>query len=230
MTLWLAVPLALLFLAIVLLLSSSIVFHLRLSKRGKDDQVELDISLLFGLVKLHYELPSIVFDGIKRGVRVKLEESGVTPGMEKKQKDAEKQIDKEVVENWLDKFKKALMATKGMKLWVKDTMSHVNITKLDWSTDFSLGDAAGTATAAGALWGLKWSIIGWASQWVKLKKKPRLFVVPVFEDHLGFATEMVCSGRIAVTHALYSGLRLVVRAVKADRELLLWREIIRGIR
>ncbi|WP_410514760.1 DUF2953 domain-containing protein [Paenibacillus sp. BR2-3] len=228
MTLWLALPLALLILAIVLLLSSSIDFHLRLWKRGKDDHVEINISFLFGVVKLHYELPAIVFQGFRRGVRVKLEESGVAPVMEKKQNDDEKYIDKETVEKWFDKFKKALKATEGLKKWGIDTMSHVKITKLDWSTDFSLGDAAGTATAAGALWGLKWSMVGWFSQWVKLKKSPRLFVVPVFEDDLAFTTEMACAGSISIIHAIYSGLRLFIRAVKADRELILWKEIIRG--
>jgi len=227
-TLWLAVPLALLFLAIVLVLSSSIEFHFRLWKRGKNDHMELNVSFLFGLVKLHFELPAIVFQGFRRGVRVKLEESGVAPVMEKQQAEGEKQIDKELVEKWIDKFKKAVRATKGMKKWAIDTMSHVKITSLNWSTDFSLGDAAGTATAAGALWGLKWSIIGWVSQWVRLKETPKLFVVPVFQDNIGFTTEMDCGGRISVIYAMKSGLLLLVRALRADKDLILWKELIRG--
>lgn len=227
MTLWLAIPLAVLLLAIVLTLSSSIVFHFKLCKRDKNDRVVLDIAFLYGLFKLHYVLPSVVFEGITRGVKVKLEESGIAPVM-KKERDNEKHIDKEVVDTWLDTFKKALAATKGLKKWFKDTLSHVRITKLDWSTDFSLGDAAGTATAAGALWGLKWSIIGWGSQWVRLKKKPRLFVVPVFEDDLSFATEMVCSGSFRMLHALSAGIRLAVRASKVKHGLSLWKELIRS--
>ncbi|MDQ0194521.1 DUF2953 domain-containing protein [Paenibacillus wynnii] len=227
MTLWLAIPLALLLVAIVLLLSSSIVFHFRLRKRGKDDRVEIDISLLYGLVKLHYELPYFIFEGIKRGVSVKLEQSGVMPAVEK-QSEEEGQIDKEVVDKWVDKFKKALRATKGLKKWVKDTMSHVKITQFDWSTDFSLGDAAVTATTAGAIWGLKWSMIGWGSQWVQLKKRPRTFVVPVFgEDKITFSTELACAGRLSMAYGMYAGIMLLFRAYKAERGLRQWKELIR---
>ena len=227
MTLWLAVPLALVLVAVVLLLSSSIVFHLRLRKRGKDDLMELDITLLFGLVKFHYELPSIVYEGIRRGIRVKLQESGVNPAT-KQQNEDEKLIDKEVVDRWREIVKKALKATNGLKEWSMDTLSHVKITKLDWSTDFSLGDAAGTATAAGALWGLKCSIVGWASQWVRLERSPRLFIVPVFKDNLAFTTEVVCAGRLSITYVLYAGLLLIGRVLKAEGGLSLWKELIRG--
>jgi len=226
-TLWLAIPLALLLVAIVLLLSSSIVFHFRLRKRGKDDRVEIDISLLYGLVKLHYELPYIIFEGIKRGVSVKLEQSGVMPAVEE-QSEEEGRIDKEVVDKWIDKFKKALRATKGLKEWFKDTMSHVRITQLDWSTDFSLGDAAVTATTAGAIWGLKWSMIGWGSQFVRLQKRPRTFVVPVFsEDKMSFSTEVTCSGSLSMAYGMYAGIMLLFRAYKTERGLHVWRELIR---
>lgn len=230
MTLWLAIPLALLLVAIVLLLSSSIVFHFRLRKRGKDDRMEIDISLLYGLVKLHYELPYIIFEGIKRGVSVKLEQSGVMPAVEK-HSEAEEQVDKEVVDKWVDKFKTALRATEGLKKWFKEMMSHMKITQFDWSTDFSLGDAAVTATAAGGIWGLKWSIIGWGSQWVRLKRRPRMFVVPVFgEDRIVFATEMVCAGSISMAYTLYAGMQLLVRAYRAESGLHLWKDLIRGKR
>lgn len=147
MTLWLVIPLALLLVVIVLVLSSSIHFHFRLCRLGKDDRVEFDIKAVFGLIKLHYELPALVYEGVERGVRVKLEESGIAPV--KKDSDKEEQIDKEAVSGWIDNIKAALRATRGLNTWLKGLMAHVKISKLDWSTDFSLGDAAYTATAAG---------------------------------------------------------------------------------
>lgn len=69
MTLWLVIPLALLLVVIVLVLSSSIHFHFRLCRLGKDDRVEFDIKAVFGLIKFHYELPALVYEGVERGVR-----------------------------------------------------------------------------------------------------------------------------------------------------------------
>lgn len=96
--------------------------------------------------------------------------------------------------------------------------------------NFSLGDAAGTATAAGALWGLKWTVIGWTSQWVKLMRSPRLFVVPVFEDNVKFSTEVDCKGRISAGYAMYAGFRLLVRAMQADEGIKQWKEIVHEMR
>ncbi len=225
MTLWLAIPLALLLLGFVLILSSSIDFHFRLCRLGKDDRVELDVRTLFGWIRFHYELPKLVYEGIERGVKVKLEESGVAPIRSDKE-DNEEMIDKEKVSSWLNDIKKVLKATYGFKKWFRDTLAHVKITKLDWSTDFSLGDAAGTATAAGALWGMKWCIIGWISQWVKLKNSPRLFVKPVFQDDLSFSTELVCTGEISVAYGLYAGASLLIRALRVKGGLKHWKQLL----
>lgn len=85
-------------------------------------------------------------------------------------------FDKERVMHWRANVNQAVKSTRGLKEWLKETVAHVKISKLDWSTDFSLGDAADTATASGAVWGLKWSIVGFISQWVKLQQHPRILL------------------------------------------------------
>ncbi|GGF75636.1 hypothetical protein GCM10010912_21020 [Paenibacillus albidus] len=228
MTLWLAILLAVLLLGFILLLSSFIHFHFVLRKVGKDDRLELDVTLLYGWVKFHYVLPRVIFEGIEKGFKVKLEESGAAPL--KKETDTEAQIDKKKVDTWVDEMKQALQATKGLEKWLRKTLAHVRIAKFDWSTDFSLGDAAGTATAAGGLWGLKWIIIGWLSQQIRLEKQPRLFVKPLFDDNLSFNTEMKFSGRLSLAYVLYAGILLVVRVIRAERGLKQWKELLQAIR
>lgn len=79
MTLWLVIPLSLLLLVILLcllVLASSIHFHFRLCRLGKDDRIEFDIKAVYGLVKFHYELPALVFDSLEQGIKVKLEKAG----------------------------------------------------------------------------------------------------------------------------------------------------------
>ncbi|AIQ59596.1 DUF2953 domain-containing protein [Paenibacillus borealis] len=227
MTLWLAIPLCLLLLVIllfVLVLASSIHFHFRLCRLGKDDRIEFDIKAVFGLVKFHYELPALVFDSLEQGIKVKLEKSGIAPV--KMDSDKEEKIDRESVTEWLKNIRTALKATRGLKKWLVGTLSHVKITKLDWSTDFSLGDAADTATAAGALWGMKWTMIGWVSRFVRLQRNPRMFVAPVFRDEPCFSTEAVCTGKLSAGYAFYAGLLLLRRVSKVEGGLGRWKKLL----
>lgn len=227
MTLWLAIPLSLLLLVILLcllVLASSIHFHFRLCRLGKDDRIEFDIKAVFGLVKFHYELPALVFDSLEQGIKVKLEKSGIAPV--KMDSDKEEKIDRESVAEWLKNLRTALKATRGLKKWLVGTLSHVRITKLDWSTDFSLGDAADTATAAGALWGMKWTMIGWLSRFVRLQRNPRMFVAPVFRDELSFSTEAVCTGKLSAGYAFYAGLLLLRRVSKVEGGLGRWKKLL----
>ncbi|WP_340024491.1 DUF2953 domain-containing protein [Paenibacillus sp. FSL K6-1096] len=227
MTLWLAIPLILLLLVLLmflLVLASSIHFHFRACRKGKDDRIEFDIKAVFGLVKFHYEVPILVFENLERGIKVHIEQSGIAPV--KRDSDEEAQVDKEAVTDWLKNVRIALKATKGLNKWFRDTLSHIEISTFDWSTDFSLGDAAATATAAGALWGMKWTMIGFVSQRVRLLKAPRMFVAPVFRDEFSFATEAVCKGKLSAGYALYSGLLLLRRASKIEGGLGRWKKLL----
>ncbi|MEK4346825.1 DUF2953 domain-containing protein [Paenibacillus sp. FSL P4-0184] len=228
MTLWLGIPLGLLVLAMILVLSSSIDFRIRCYKHDKNDLIELDVKTLFGLIKLHYELPRLVFKGLEQGVLGKFKETGTaTIGVDTVK---EEQFDKERIERWRDNIQLAVQSTRGLKKWFKETVSHVKISKLDWSTDFSLGDAADTAIVSGAVWGLKWSIVGFISQRVKLKHNPRVFVKPVFQDEHSFSMEFVCEGKLSVSYAVYASLQLILRVLREAGGISKWRKILKRMR
>ncbi|MEK3983952.1 hypothetical protein CA600_10335 [Paenibacillus sp. VTT E-133280] len=228
MTLWLGIPLGLLVVAMILLLSSSIDFRIRCYKHDKNDLLELDVKTLFGLIKLHYELPRLVFKGLEQGVIGKFKETGTaTTGVDTVK---EEHFDKERVEHWRENIQLAVRSTRGLKKWFKETVSHVKISKLDWSTDFSLGDAADTAIASGAAWGLKWSIVGFISQRVKLKHNPRVFVKPVFQDEPSFSMELVCEGKMSVSYTLYALLRLLLRVLRVSGGIGKWRKLLKRMR
>lgn len=123
-----------------------------------------------------------------------------------------------------------MKSTRGLKKWFKETVSHVKISKLDWSTDFSLGDAADTAIVSGAVWGLKWSIVGFISQWVKLKYNPRVFVKPVFQDEHSFSMEFVCEGKMSVSYAVYASMKLLLRVLRETGGISKWRKLLKRMR
>lgn len=226
MPLWVIVTLAVLLGVIIAVCSAPIRFYVKVRKRGSDDRIEFKVSWLFGLIRFHNVMPLLSFEGLGEGLRIKMEETGTMPGMKNASKDEEGRIDKAVLDKWSAEFKEALKGTKGLRQWGIQTAAQVRIHRLDWSTDFSLGDAATTATAAGAIWGLKCTAVGLGSQWIKLMKTPRLFVVPVFEDRLLYSTELECDGSYPAVKALLAGFRLVIRVLREREGIRHWKSLI----
>ncbi len=213
---------------VALILISFIEFKVHLNRSGRNDRVRIDVKAFYGLVNMQYTVPSIVFDGLRQGLKVRLERSGmdqlIGPAEERKR------VDKEAVERMLRICRQALQGTDGMKEWSVETLSRVRVTRLDWATDFSLGDAAETAVAAGALWGCKWIAVGWLSRYVRLQQTPRLFVKPVYSDQLSFVTEMEAAGRIRVAELAAAGWKLLRRVRAAENGWSNWKSLLRGLR
>ncbi|AJS57995.1 hypothetical protein UB51_05220 [Paenibacillus sp. IHBB 10380] len=213
-----------LLLLIMAVLLSVIRFELWIKKHGKDDEVVLNIRMLYGLIRLHYELPILKFENLKKGILIKVEKKKNIRKKENMTK--ETRVDKRKVDYWHEQFVKLLEATDSFLTWMKKTLSHVSIMKLDWSTNISAGDAAYTAIATGMVWSTKGSMIGWLSYHVRMRNPPNLFVVPVFDDKPQFSTEVSCIAQISCGYAIYAGLVLMVRILKVKGGIKKWKSIL----
>lgn len=209
--------------ALVILLLSVVTIQMHAVKRGKNEQISLDMKIAFGLVKLHYEVPQVKFDNLKKGFAVSSTSSN---NLEKKQGDSDNPKDeyvgKEKVEGWFQNYKKILNATTGLKSWLTRTMKHVNITSTSWSTHFALEEADHTAIASGLLWSIKSMLVGKMSFKVRFKAPPKLSVTPLFGRTPFFATEMNCIAQISLGYAMYAGLTLIVRVLKVKGGFQQW--------
>ncbi|WP_019638981.1 DUF2953 domain-containing protein [Paenibacillus fonticola] len=226
MWIWLGVILILLFLiiAVVGILLSPIKFHLVARKKNRNEYVQLKVVMLFGIIRLRYEIPDIIFKNIKEGFFLK---QNRTDNLRQDHAASDEQeIDKDKVRLWADEFYRLLRATKGLKKWMNSTLKHITFNKLDWSTNVALTDAAHTATLTGALWGVKATLVGWLSYHICLKHSPRLFVVPVFGQPPLFATEFECQGKIRCSYALYAAFVLIVRVLKVKGGVKKWLDIV----
>lgn len=222
MWIWLGVILILLlvFIAFVIILVSLIKFHLVVRKVNENETVQLEVTALYGLVRLRYLIPYIVFKNMKDGIQVEQQRSN---NLVKDQSASSGQdINKDKVRYWADQFYDMLRATRGLQKWMTSTLKHISFQRLDWSTNVALSDAAHTATLSGALWGLKTTLIGWLSCYIRLSRRPRVFVVPVFGKPPLFATEFECNGEIRCGRALYAGFVLIVRVLKVKGGLKKW--------
>lgn len=225
MWIWLGVILILLlvFIAVVIILLSPIKFHLVVRKVNQNETVQLEVTLLYGLARLRYEIPYVIFKNMKDGFKV--EQQSASNLLQGRTASSEQDINKDKVRFWTDQFYDLLQATKGLKKWMANTLKHISFNRLDWSTNVALSDAAYTATLSGALWGLKTTLIGWLSCYIRLKQRPRLFVVPVFGKPPLFATEMEIIGEIRCSRALYAGFVLMVRILKIKGGIKKWLSI-----
>ncbi|RRJ66376.1 DUF2953 domain-containing protein [Paenibacillus oralis] len=223
MWIWLGGILILLLLVIFLILMSKVRLRLFIRKVNSDDTIKLDITMLYGLISMHYQVPSILLKNWREGLEIEQErsENMILDSSSKKQS-----VDKDKVNSWIDNFERLMRTTKGLKKWMSATLRRVTFQGLEWSTNVALDDAAHTATLTGALWGLKATLVGWLSRYVTLQQRPKLFVVPVFGSKPLFSTELSCIAEIRCGYAIYAGLVLIVRVLKVKGGVKKWLTIL----
>lgn len=224
MWIWLGSSLFLLFLIIVILLLSHIKLRFLAKKSNKNDMITVDVTLLFGMVSLHYKIPEIELKNLQDGLIIRGEKSNnLNEGQTANQ---EQEINKRKIEQWIENFKEMLEATLGLRGWLKATMKHIKVTQLDWSTNIALSNAAHTATLTGLAWALKSTLVGFLSYHISLQQRPKLFVVPKFGTPPLFASQLKCTARIRLGYALYASFVLIFRVLRENKGLRKWLKIL----
>lgn len=208
---------AILLLAIVLI--SNIHIHFTFRKHRSDDYALINIRLLYGLVRIKYEIPSIVFKNMKEGFLVKTQQR---TNHSRGEAEGNERVNKRKVKKWAKEVKVMLRATDALKIWVKQTLTRVHMTDLSWSTRIGVADAAYTAIVTGWVWTMKSIMIGFLSYQVQFKRTPCLEVIPVWEDEMEFQTELELHMRIRFGAVFTAGLRLMTRVLKVEGGWRMW--------
>lgn len=196
---------------IAAVLISNVHVHFTFNKHKSDDYANINVRLLYGIVRINYEIPSIVFRNMKEGFLVKTEQSmnhsrGEAQGSER--------VNKRKVKKWAKDVKIMLRATDALKLWLKQTLTRVHMTRLSWATHIGVGDAAYTAVLTGWVWSIKAIIIGFLTYQIRFDKAPVLQVMPVWSDEMEFRTELDCRVRIRITALLIAGITSLPQCFK----------------
>ncbi|WP_223066597.1 DUF2953 domain-containing protein [Paenibacillus caui] len=228
MFIWISVGIILLIFLLLLLivLLSRVTINVHASKQNEDEEITADVKLLFGMIKLHYEVPKIVFDNFKQGFKVLTEKKGELVNKNGTNHEEQEYIGRERIGKWIDIYKQILKSTADLKRWLSSTLKHLKITTMDWSTEFAFKEADYTAVACGLLWALKSYIIGSLSFQVKMENTPQLLVNPRFGTPPHFATNMNCIAQISLGYAMYAGLTLIVRVLKVKGGTKQWLNIL----
>lgn len=204
----------------LLVVFSDIKLKIRFSRTEHDDAIETDVRALYGLIRFRYAVPIIYWQD---GLRLKREQ--VNRNDKQLLKDDTITIDREQIERYFLKVKMVLANTARLVEWTKGVMAKTVCTDLTWITRVGVGDAADTAITTGAVWGLKSSLLGFMSRYVRLKAQPVLSVQPQFNRML-FNTEAECRLKIKAGFAIVAGFILLRRILQVKGGLSKWRKLL----
>ncbi|MCR2821873.1 DUF2953 domain-containing protein [Lederbergia panacisoli] len=111
---------------------------------------------------------------------------------------------------------KAMLKDQSILHILKSFLLKIRVRKLEWHSTIGTGDAASSATVAGAVWAIKGTVLSYVRSFLTLKKRPIISVVPNFQ---GFSaqTSMQCMVDLKTGEAILAGYNLYKEWKKYQR-------------
>ncbi|NMO96930.1 DUF2953 domain-containing protein [Paenibacillus lemnae] len=227
MTFWIIIGialLALLLIACVLILVSTITITPHIMLAGRNTEAVIHIKSLYGIWNPSFAVP---FRDAQDGDGSS-EEEFPQSFFGRRQPEGDESETKESEGSrfsWKD-IKKLLQATDDFKTWLLKSMKIFKLSSVLWSSNIALDDAAQTATASGTLWGFKHTVLGWLSFHLKLKSAPEIHIYPDFNGPPSFSTTFHCTVRVPVWRLVIAGFGLLIRIWRVEGGLRTWKHML----
>ncbi|MCC3379244.1 DUF2953 domain-containing protein [Paenibacillus farraposensis] len=220
---WIGIAIIAIILLVLAVLLSRIRLKLDIAKHDNDDRAHLEIRFLYGLIKVNYDIPAIMIFNLEKGLFYRLDRN---ENIHKTDASVDRgNIDTEKIKQFIHDVRVLFKRTKALNHWIRHTLAHVTVSKMEWSTNIGLADAAYTATSTGILWGLKATLVGYASSFVRMNCTPKLFVVPYWVDRLRFTTILTCEANVSLGYFIFSMLVLAYRIWRVPGGLKAWKRV-----
>jgi hypothetical protein len=222
---WLGI-ITLLAIVVILMMLSHLHMQFYFSRVKENDHFFVKAKVFGGIISYCLEVPYEQYKGMCGGILVRLGFMNIRqkPSQhKKKQKFSPERISD--VYHW---GKRLLTHVVQFTDWLRHTLTYVKCTELRWETRLSVGDAAETAMAVGALWAVKSSIFGYIFQYVHLDAKPNVSIQPQYKNEAEFSMEFSCHTKIRLGLLLFSSLQLLWRIIKTEDGLKTWSNVIFG--
>ncbi|QHW30230.1 DUF2953 domain-containing protein [Paenibacillus rhizovicinus] len=215
------------FLLVLVIALSPVVIRGRIRRVGNDDDAELRIRALFGIVNYHWQLPEMKFSGL--GMELKRELTAENVGGSDRNVD-KKSVDAKSIMKSIDWSHALLRHTDDLLGWVRRTLGHVRVTEWKWSSAVGTDDAMWTAMLTGMVWSVKTTAIGVLSQLIRLQTDPEIAVQPVYQQ-AHFSTDGQFTAKVGFGYAIFAGIRLSVKLKHAaakgvPRGIIGWQRIL----
>lgn len=197
---------SLLLLLLFLLLFTKSTIYIRYYHAKDNDDLTIQVKLLFGLIRYKKQIPLIKIDDNSPTIVVK-EETKINESEATDTKKT-KQFSPEDLLNTLTNAKEILQHVINFHRIIRYFLSKVMIKNIEWSSIVGLGDAAHTGAISGALWAVKGGIIGIASQYMSMKNMPKISIYPQFQ-RVASETLFKCMFQFRIGHAMFAGIKII---------------------
>ncbi len=198
---------------ICILLFAPFYINIIFERKNNDNNFELKILLFKGLVKFGVEIPfvDIIMAGDKLSVKYKnkIEEGDIENDISE---------DKHIVsfKKILNKVERVIELKQYITPIINYITRKVKITKIYWSSQIGIENAAVTAILTGSLWSLKSFLFEIIYSNVKVRKL-KLNVIPKYNCTNLFETYFNCIIRLKLVYIIiagYNGLKVKKKVVK----------------
>ncbi|PFG05119.1 DUF2953 domain-containing protein [Bacillus sp. es.034] len=199
-----ALILFLLFIAIITKLTVTISLY-----HGNDnDHFKVKLRAWFGLIKYTIDIPLVKLDDDGPNVVVEQKTKKGKESNPSKEKESKKKITPHDFIASLHDTKEIVIHVQSMHRIMRGFLKKVKLDQVEWKTLFGTGDAASTGTLTGTIWGMKGSIIGILSGYMRLQSMPVIEVTPTFQ-HAVIQTQFSCIIQFRIGNAILVGFKIL---------------------
>jgi hypothetical protein len=219
---WLWVIAAVMVIVMLVLCFGYIQGQIHFVRIEKQDHLDLQMQAVVG-VKIFRFLPVFKIKSFSKQILIPLQKS--QPAHAEQHTDKSKPKPKGKMKANFQMVQLLRQNTTHLYAWMKNTLAHIECTQLKWITRVGIGDAPQTAIAAGAVWGMKSSLLGYMMHLVQVRSKPLVEVVPQY-NHAQFSTDLSTAAGIRPIYIVWSGIELLWRIMKIKGGLRNWYRVI----
>jgi hypothetical protein len=156
---------------------SKIKIEIYYKRAAKRDKGEVKLTGLGGLIHYRLSIPTVDFKDMDKGVKVESDKETST-----KKKGEDTFINKDKIEFWYESYEVLLHRVKYFQESLRWFMARVHCHKWEWNTNIGTGDAAEAGVLTGIIWGVKTTILGFISHYIRWDREPEIEVTPCFQQ------------------------------------------------
>ncbi|MFC7786945.1 MULTISPECIES: DUF2953 domain-containing protein [unclassified Rossellomorea] len=204
----LIIVMALIMFILFVLIITKLTVTLSLYHGNDNDHFKVKLRAWFGLLKYTIDIPLVKLDDDGPNIVLEEEQKRGNESNPSKTKASKKKITPQDFIDSLYDTKEIIIHVQSLHRIIRSFLKKVKLDHVQWKTLFGTGDAASTGTLTGTIWGMKGSIIGILSGYVRLQSMPVIEVTPMFQ-HAVIQTQFSCIIQFRIGNAILVGFKIL---------------------
>ncbi|SDI78375.1 DUF2953 domain-containing protein [Natribacillus halophilus] len=206
---WVLVGFIIVTFLLILCLFLRVRVHISYQQQGQDNDGSLTVSILRGLIKKQWEVPTMKMDEDSFSMDYEAYSSGLFS--KKKKKKQEKKGTLKDVEKQREYMQTTLHHVAGFTRILRRFLKNVRVREFRWETVIGTGDAASTGTLSGVAWTGKSALFALVAEKMSVRHLPDLKVTPLFQAAF-FHTSLSCIVTFSVGNAMRALIQVLIHA------------------